>query len=95
MISTKIYGRTRRPASQPQQWMRVWPAGGDGVKARAVVLGATLEDKRAATTALPVLMTERSGPSPSPSERTAPDPKREEYPRDRDELSSERVDQWT
>jgi hypothetical protein len=41
MTSTKGYGPTRRPASQPQQWMRVWPAGGDGVKARAVVLGAT------------------------------------------------------
>jgi hypothetical protein len=32
---------------------------------------------------------------PSPPERPAPDPKREEYPRDRDKSSSERVDQET
>ena len=50
------------------------------------------EVKRAVATALLVL-TERSGPSPSPPERPADDPKREEYPRDRDKSSSERVDQ--
>src|SRR6516162_4310824 len=49
--------------------------------------------KRAAAVALLALVPQRSGPSPSPPERPAPDPKREEYPRDRDELSSERVDQ--
>jgi hypothetical protein len=52
-----------------------------------------LEVKRAVATALLVLMTERSGPSPSLVERPAADPKREEYPRDRDNSSSERVDQ--
>jgi hypothetical protein len=41
-----------------------------------------LEVKRAVATALLVLVSERSGPSPSPVERPAPDPKREEYPRD-------------
>jgi hypothetical protein len=53
-----------------------------------------LEVKRAAAVALLVL-TERSGPSPSPPERPIPDPNREEYPRDRDNSSSERVDQYT
>ena len=51
-----------------------------------------LEVKRAVATALLVLVTERSGPSPSPPERPAPDPKRGEYPRDRDKSSSEQVD---
>ena len=50
------------------------------------------EIKRAAAVALLVLA-ERSGPSPSPPERPAPDRTREEYPRDRDKSSSERVDQ--
>jgi hypothetical protein len=50
------------------------------------------EIKRAVATALLVLA-ERSGPSPSPAERPAPDPKREEYPRVRDKSSSEWVDQ--
>jgi hypothetical protein len=53
-----------------------------------------LEVKRAVATALLVLA-ERSGPSPSPPEGPAPDPKREEYPRDRHKSSSERVDQET
>jgi HEAT repeat protein len=35
-----------------------------------------LEVKRAVATALLVLVSERSGPSPSPPERPAPDPKR-------------------
>jgi HEAT repeat protein len=48
-----------------------------------------MEVKRAVATALLVLATQRSGPSPSPPERPAPDPKREEYPRVRDESSSE------
>jgi hypothetical protein len=52
-----------------------------------------LEVKRAVATALLVLVTERSGPSPSPLERPAPDPKREEYPRDPDKSSSEQADQ--
>jgi HEAT repeat protein len=52
-----------------------------------------LEVKRAVATALLVLVTERSGPSPSPPERPASDPKCEEYPRDRDKSSSEWVDQ--
>jgi hypothetical protein len=51
-----------------------------------------LEVKRVAAVALLVL-TERSGPSPSPPERPAPDPQREEYARDRGKSSSERVDQ--
>jgi hypothetical protein len=51
-----------------------------------------LEVKRAVATALLVL-TERSGPSHSPPERPAADPDLEGYPRDRDESSSERVDQ--
>jgi hypothetical protein len=50
-----------------------------------------LEVKRAAATALLVLATERSGPSSSPPERPAPDPKRQEYPRDRDKSSSDQV----
>jgi hypothetical protein len=43
-----------------------------------------LEVKRAVATALLVLVTEQLGPSPSPPERPAPDPKHEENPRDRD-----------
>ena len=39
------------------------------------------------------LLPQRSGPSPAPPERPAPDPKREEYSRDRDKSSSKRVDQ--
>jgi hypothetical protein len=54
-----------------------------------------LEVKRAAATALLVLVTERSGPSPSPPERPAADPDLEGEPRVRDKLSSERVDQWS
>ena len=54
-----------------------------------------LEVKRAAATALLVLASEKLGRGPSPPERPAPDPKREEYPRDRDKSSSERVDQET
>jgi hypothetical protein len=50
-----------------------------------------LEVKRAIATALLVLVTERSGPSPSPPERPNPDPNREECPRVRDKSSSERV----
>jgi hypothetical protein len=50
-----------------------------------------LEVKRAAAVALMVLVPERSGPSPSPPEGPAPDPNREEYPRDGDKSSSERV----
>ena len=50
-----------------------------------------LEVKRAAALALLALVPRRLGPSPSPPERPAPDPKREEYPRDRDKSSSERV----
>jgi hypothetical protein len=48
------------------------------------------EVKRAVAVALLVL-TERSGSSPSPPERPAADPKREEYRRVRDKSSSERV----
>jgi hypothetical protein len=48
-----------------------------------------LEVKRAAALALLALVPERLGPSPSPPERPASDPKREEYPRDRDKSSSE------
>jgi hypothetical protein len=51
-----------------------------------------LEVKRAAAVAL-VVLAERSGASPSSPERHAPDPKREEYPRDRAKSSRERVDQ--
>jgi HEAT repeat protein len=51
------------------------------------------EVKRAAATALLVLVTERSGPNPSSFERPAADPKREKYRRDRDKSSSEQVDQ--
>jgi hypothetical protein len=51
-----------------------------------------LEVKRAVAVALMVL-TERSGPSPFPPERPAPDPNREEHPRDREKSSSERVGQ--
>jgi HEAT repeat protein len=51
-----------------------------------------LEVKRAVATALLVLVTERSGPSPSPPERPAQDPDREGKPRVRDESSSGRVD---
>ena len=48
-----------------------------------------LEVKRAVATALLVLVTEKLGQSHLPPERPAPDPKREEYPRVRDESSSE------
>jgi hypothetical protein len=54
-----------------------------------------LEVKRAAATALLVLVSEKLGQSHSPPVRPAPDLKREEYPRDRDESSSEQVDQET
>jgi hypothetical protein len=50
-----------------------------------------LEVKRAAALALLALVPRRSGPSPSPVERPAPDPIREEHPRDRDESSGEQV----
>jgi hypothetical protein len=40
-----------------------------------------VEVKRAAALALLALVPERSGPSPSPPERPAPGPDREEYPR--------------
>jgi hypothetical protein len=72
-------------------------AGVDQVRVLCVLSQAfkerrDLEVKRAVATALLVL-TERSGPSPSPPERPVPDQKREEYPRDRDKSSTERVDQ--
>jgi hypothetical protein len=50
-----------------------------------------LEVKRAVTTALLVLVSEKLGQGPCPAEDLARDPKREEYPRDRDKSSSEPV----